>query len=152
MAATLSKLWAFTPAQVAALVFGAWWVGNGLTVFLATQANFAVLTEDGTVHSLGISIAVNGWHGLFHLSTGVAGIVLCWSPRGARAYALIVGLLYLVAALCGLFIGDAVFGVIRVDEFGSVDHAVESVVLLGAWLASSEGRHLKAARQIGTSA
>jgi hypothetical protein len=152
MAATLSKLRVFTPAQVAALVFGVWWLGNGLTVFLATQSNFGALTEDGTVHSLGISIAVNGWHGLFYLSTGVAGIVLCWSPRGARAYALIVGLLYLAAALCGLLIGDVVFGVIRVDEFGSVDHAVESVVLLAAWLASSDGRHRKTARQVGTSA
>jgi predicted anti-sigma-YlaC factor YlaD len=149
--AAFSKLWAFTPAQVAALVFGVWWIGNGLTVFLATQSTFAALTEDGTVHVLGVSIAVNGWHGLFHLATGMAGIVLCWRPSGARGYALIVGLLYLAAALCGLFIGDTVFGVIRVDEFGSIDHALEGAVLLVAWLTSS--RHPVAAsgdRAMGT--
>jgi uncharacterized protein DUF4383 len=137
VATALSKLGIFTSAQVAALVFGVWWIGNGLTVFLATQSTFAALTEDGTVRALGVSIAVNGWHGLFHLGTGIAGIVLCWRPSSARGFALIVGLLYLAAALCGLFIGDTVFGVIRVDEFGSFDHALEGMVLLAAWLASS---------------
>ncbi len=137
MATAFSKLRVFTPAQVAALVFGVWWIGNGLTVFLATQSTFAALTEDGTVHVLGVSIAVNGWHGLFHLGTGIAGIVLCWRPSGARGFALIVGLLYLTAALSGLLIGDTVFGVIRVDELGSLDHALEAVTLLAAWLASS---------------
>lgn len=137
MAKAFSKLGNFTPAQIAALVFGVWWIGNGLTVFLATQATFAALTQNGTVQVLGISIAVDGWHGLLHLSTGIAGVAVCWRPSAARAYALIVGLLYLTAALWGLFIGDSVFGVIRVDELGSADHAVEGILLLATWLASS---------------
>lgn len=136
MAAVIAKLGTWTPAQIAALVFGAWWIGNGITVFLATQSTFSALGADGTVNALGVSIAVNGWHGLYHLTTGLAGIALCWRPSGARAYVLIVGLLYLVAALFGLFVGEAVFGLIRVDEFGSVDHAVEGVLLLAAWVAS----------------
>jgi hypothetical protein len=41
-----------------------------------------------------------------------------------------------VAALFGLFVGETVFGLIRVDEFGSADHAVEGVLLLVAWFAS----------------
>jgi|GEM_PF-2223319 len=137
MATAFSKLRAFTPAQIAALVFGVWWIGNGLTVFLATESSFAALAGNGTVHVLGISIVVNGWHGLLHLSTGIAGIAVCRHPGGSRRYALIVGLLYLAAAVCGLFIGDTVFGVIRVDELGSADHAVEGVLLLAAWRSSS---------------
>ncbi len=136
MATVIAKLGAWTPAQIAALVFGAWWMGNGITVFLATQSTFSALGADGTVNALGVSIAVNGWHGLYHLTTGLAGLALCWRPSGARAYALIVGLLYLVAALFGLFVGETVFGLIRVDEFGSVDHAVEGVLLLVAWFVS----------------
>lgn len=136
MATVIAKLGAWTPAQIAALVFGAWWMGNGITVFLATQSTFSELGADGTVNALGVSIAVNGWHGLYHLTTGLAGLALCWRPSGARAYALIVGLLYLVAALFGLFVGETVFGVIRVDEFGSLDHAVEGVLLLAAWFVS----------------
>jgi len=132
----IAKLGAWTPAQIAALVFGIWWVGNGLTVFLATQSTLATLGADGTVNAFGVSIAVNGWHGLYHLATGLAGIALCWRPSGARGYALIVGLLYLVAALFGLFGGETVFSLIRVDEFGSLDHAVEGVLLLAAWFAS----------------
>jgi hypothetical protein len=137
METAFSKLCLFTPAQIAALVFGVWWIGNGLTVFLATESSFAALAENGTVHVLGISIAVNGWHGLLHLSTGIAGIAVCRHPGGARRYALLVGLLYLAAALCGFFIGDTVFGVIRVDEFGSADHAVEGALFLAAWRSSS---------------
>lgn len=136
MATARAKLGTWTPAQIAALVFGVWWIGNGITVFLATQTTLAALGTDGTVDALGISIAVNGWHGLYHLATGMAGIALCWRPSGARAYALIAGLLYLVAALLGLFVDGAVFGLIRVDEFGSLDHAVEGVLLLAAWVAS----------------
>lgn len=37
MATVLAKLGAWTPAQIAALVFGVWWIGNGITVFLATH-------------------------------------------------------------------------------------------------------------------
>lgn len=81
-------------------------------------------------------IAHNGWHGVFHLVTGLAGVTFCWRPHWARAYVLIVGLLYLTAALCGLFVGDTVFGLIRVDEFGSIDHAVEGALFLTAWLTS----------------
>jgi len=135
---SFSKLRSFTPAQTAALVFGVWWIGNGLTVFLATQSTFAALARNGMVHVLGISIAVNGWHGLLHLTTGIAGIAVCRYPGGARGYALIVGLLYLLAAMCGLFIGHTVFGVITVNEFGSADHAVEGVLLLAAWRSSPQ--------------
>lgn len=136
MATAFARLGAWTPAQIAALVFGIWWISNGITVFLATQSTLAALGTDGTVNALGVSIAVNGWHGLYHLTTGLVGIALCWRPSGARVYAVIVGLLYLVAAVFGLFVGDTVFALIRVDEFGSVDHAVEGVLLLAAWFAS----------------
>jgi hypothetical protein len=132
----LARVDAWTPAQLAALVFGVWWIGNGLTVFLATRSTLAALGADGTVKVLGVAIAVNGWHGLFHLATGIAGVALCWRARSAAAYALVVGPLYLLAALYALFVGDSVFGLIRVDELGSADHAVEGVLLLAAWLAS----------------
>ena len=140
MSTALARLERWAPAQLGAFVFGVWWIGNGLAVFLASQSSFAQLGADGTVKTLGLSIAVNGWHGLLHLVTGLAGVACCWEPRAARAYALAVGVLYLAAALCGLLIGDPVFGVIRVNEIGSLDHAVEAVVMLAAWLASPRDR------------
>jgi hypothetical protein len=132
---TLAKLRSWTPAQVAALVFGVWWIGNGIAVFISEPSG-ATLATDSTVHTFGLSIAVNGWHGIFHLATGVVGVAVCRWPRGSRTYALLMALLYLSAALCSLFTGTTVFGVIHVDELGSADHAVEGAVLLVVWLAS----------------
>jgi hypothetical protein len=131
----IAKLRAWTPAQIAALVFGIWWIGNGVAVFLAEPSGTA-LDAGSAVRTLGLSIAVNGWHGLFHLATGLAGVATCWWPRRARAFALIVGTIYLVAACWSLFDSATVFGLIRVDELGSADHAVEGFLLLVAWLAS----------------
>jgi len=131
----VARLRTWTPAQVAAFVFGVWWIGNGIAVFLAEPSG-ATLSTGNWVETGGLSIAVNGWHGLFHLATGIAGVALCWRPRRARAYALVVGLIYLTAALWGLFNGSTVLVVIRVDELGSADHAVEAVLLLAAWWGS----------------
>lgn len=140
MAGALEKLRAWTPAQIAALAFGVWWIGNGIAVF-ASEPSGATLATDGAVHVLGLSIAVNGWHGLFHLSTGLAGVVVCRSPRGSRVYTLAMAALYLSAALCSLVTGATVLGVIHVDELGSADHAVEGMTVAAAWLASREELH-----------
>lgn len=140
MERSIAKLRDWTPAQITALVFGIWWIGNGVAVFLA-EPTAATLDSGSAVRTLGLSIAVNGWHGLFHLATGLAGVAVCWWPGKARAFALVVGTIYLVAACWSLFDSTTVFGLIRVDELGSADHAVEGVLLLAAWLASG-GRPL----------
>ena len=132
----IAQPWDWTPAQVAALAFGIWWIGNGIAVFLVAEPSVGTLDANGEVSALGVPVAVNGWHGLLHLATGLAGVAACWWPGSARAYTLVVGTLYLVAAFCGLFIGGAVFGLVQVDELGSVEHAVEGVVLVTVWMAS----------------
>jgi Domain of unknown function (DUF4383) len=134
--AAVAKLRNWTPAQIGALVFGMWWIGNGIAVFFAAEPSVTAFNADGAVRVLGISLAVNGWHGVFHLATGLAGVAVCRWPRGAWTYALLVGMLYLTAALSSLFTGATVFSLIHVDELGSADHAIEGVVLLVAWLAS----------------
>lgn len=131
----LGRLRSWTPAQVAALVFGIWWIGNGVAIFVSEPGG-ATLATDGAVRIFGISIAVNGWHGIFHLSTGFAGVAVCRSPQGSRVYTLLMAVLYLSAALCSLFTGATVFGVIHVDDLGSADHAIEGVVMAAVWLAS----------------
>ncbi len=141
MKTAVARLQAWTPAQVAALVFGVWWIGNGVAVFLAEPSG-ATLNTSSSVNTPGLSIAVNGWHGIFHLLSGTAGVALCWRPGRARAYALITGVTYLVAALWSLFDPTTVLGVIHVDELGSADHAVEAVLLLSAWLVSRPHPHL----------
>jgi hypothetical protein len=120
-------------------------MANGVAVFAAAPSE-ATLQTHFTVHALGLSIAVNGWHGVFHLSTGLAGIAVCWSRSGARAYALLAGALYMAAALSKLLIGPTVFGLIHVDDIGSAVHAVEAAVLLAAWHMSADANERAPAR------
>jgi hypothetical protein len=135
----LAQLRTWTPTQLAALILGVWWIGNAVAVFLAVEPSIATLDANGTVSVLGLSIAVNGWHGLFHLLSGLAGIAVCRSPAASRAYALIVGTLYLTAAAYSAYDSATVFGLIHVDELGSIDHALEGVLLISLWLSTLEG-------------
>jgi Domain of unknown function (DUF4383) len=145
-----STLRTWTSAQVAALGFGIWWIGNGVAVFVATPASLATLSTSGQVRLLGTAIAVNGWHGLVHLLTGAAGIATCRSSRASNAYALSMGCIYAAAALLSLVTGGIVFGLIRVDELGSIDHALEGALLLLIWLDSAvRGRYLPRATSLG---
>ncbi len=137
MSAALERVRDWTTAQQLALVLGVWWIGNGLAVFLANPCALTSPSTSGEVDTPGVSIAVNGWHGLLHLATGLAGVAVCWRAGPARLFALLVGSLYLLAALWGLLISDSVLGLIRVDDFGSADHAVEGVLLLAGWVVST---------------
>jgi Domain of unknown function (DUF4383) len=122
-----------TPAQVLALVFGVWWISNGVAGFIS-DGNFATGNVHGAGHLLGLTIAVNGWHSLFHLSTGLLGLAVASRAEPARIYALGMGALYLVVATWGLAVGDSALGVIAVDTFGSFVHGAEGLVALTAGL------------------
>src|SRR6187200_2423279 len=91
----------WTSAQIAALVFGAWWMLNGILALTASDSSLAALGVHGKVDAFGIPIAVNGWHAIFHLSTGLAGLAVCVSPRASRIYAFSAGALYLFVAGSG---------------------------------------------------
>jgi Domain of unknown function (DUF4383) len=132
----------WTPAQVAALVLGAFWVLNGIAVFALGDPGISRMGGSGEVDTaVGYSISANGWHGMLHLVTGIAGLASCASLRAARAYCLVVGVLYLALALWSLLFGvTTIAGVVYVDAVGSLEHLVEAFVLLGATVASRGGR------------
>src|SRR5438034_3908959 len=94
-----------TPARLYATLVGGMLVIAGLLGFFY-NGHFGsggdVFGGDHSVDVLGI-LAVNGWHNLFHLATGIAGLAL--AGRAARQYALALGLLYLVIAIYGFALG-----------------------------------------------
>ncbi len=93
-----------SPAQVYALVIGLTLVAAGILGFFY-NASFG--TGDGTERDAVLGILdVNAWHNLFHIATGGLGLVVAGSYGGARAYALGVGVVYLVVALLGFLAGD----------------------------------------------
>lgn len=124
-----------TPAQVVSLYIGVWWTSNGIGA-LVSDANFGVSDVHGSAHLLGVNIAVNGWHGLFHLGTGLIGIAVAMRPQAARSYLLAAGGLYLLVAGWGFLAGHSALGVMSVDTVGSAVHAGEGLIALSAALLS----------------
>ena len=78
---------------------------------------------------------VNVLHNLVHLAFGVWGIAAARSLSGARSYALIAGVIYLVLAILG-FVMPTTLGLIPIGGNDIWLHALIAVVLLGAWAAS----------------
>jgi hypothetical protein len=124
-----------TAAQIVSLYVGLWWTSNGVAVFVS-QGGFGENLH-GSVNVLGLHTAANGWHGMFHLATGLVGVAVFFRAEAARAYLFAVGSLYLLVAGWGLTGGQAILGVMAVDTVGSLVHAGEGLTALAAaWLPS----------------
>jgi hypothetical protein len=121
------RLPAWSPAQIASFAIGAWWVANGIGALLI-DPNF----DTGRVHGGGdflvLSVTANGWHALFHLLPGVAGLAAAWRPRAAIVFLIVAGALYIVVGTWGLIAGTNSVGLIAVDTSGDVVHLIEGLV------------------------
>ena len=80
---------------------------------------------------------INLLHNLVHLSFGVWGLFASRSFAGAKLYAQVSGVVYLVLALCGLFI-PTTFGLIPNSGNDIVLHAVFGLVLAGVGYTAKE--------------
>ncbi|WP_278264788.1 DUF4383 domain-containing protein [Nocardia sp. AG03] len=125
-----------SPLQFAVFLFGVWFTLNGVIAFgVYPDMAFGHSMHACTIQFLGfIPVTVNGWHALFHLVTGLLGLVLAPARTRATRYLLANGPFYLLIALLGFVGGDNVLRVMAVDTFGSVVHAIEGavMVILGA--------------------
>jgi hypothetical protein len=121
-------------AQATALVFGAWWIVNGVGALLL-DPNFATNHVHGGGAVLGIvTVTANGWHAMFHLLTGIPGVAVARRPRASLVYTLAAGALYIVVGTVGLIVGGSALGVIAVDSSGDVVHIAEGAIVLCAGL------------------
>ena len=125
-----------SPAQVYALVIGLTLVVAGIAGFFY-NASFS--TSDGTERDalLGI-LDVNGWHNLVHIASGALGLAVAGSYRGARAYALGLGVVYLLVALLGFIAGDGdeIFNLTPVNTEDNILHVLIGIAGVGAGLAT----------------
>jgi hypothetical protein len=123
-------------AQIYALVIGVTLVAVGILGFFYS-ASFG--TGDGTERDAVLGILdVNGWHNVVHLAPGALGLAVAASYGGARAYALGLGVVYLVVALLGFIAGngDEIFNLIPVNTEDNVLHLLIGVGGVGAALAT----------------
>lgn len=121
-------------ARLVVLAMSLWWTGNGIVAFMI-NASFSVQPMHScTVFMLGIPITVNGWHALFHLLTGLAGLLVVFLRRSAVTYAVFSGIFYLSVAALGFVGGSSVLGAMAVDTVGNWVHSVEGMIMLGTGL------------------
>ncbi|MEV6562111.1 DUF4383 domain-containing protein [Nocardia sp. NPDC051756] len=121
-----------TRTQLFAFLMAAWFTGNGVTSF-AINADFSMHPmHSETIHLLGfIPVTVNGWHGVFHLATGLVGLLCVRRKSTAIRYAVVTALVYIAAAAFGFIGGTSVCGMMAVDTFANWVHLTEGLLLTG---------------------
>ena len=125
-----------SPAQVYALVIGATLTVGGIVGFFY-NASFGSGSGTSRDAVLGI-LDVNGWHNVVHIASGAVGLLVARSYGGSRAYALVLGAVYLVVALLGFLAGDGgeIFSLIPVNTEDNFLHLLIGIAGVGAGLAT----------------
>jgi hypothetical protein len=133
-----------SPAQVYALVIGLTLVVAGVAGFFYS-ASFS--TGDGTGRDAVLGILdVNGWHNIVHIASGAIGLFVAGSYGGARAYALGLGVVYLLVTLLGFIAGDGeeILNLIPVNTEDNFLHLLIGIAGIGAGLATPAREHYPA--------
>lgn len=133
-------------ARLYALVVGSVLVAAGIIGFFY-NAHFGsgsdVFGGDSSVKVFGI-LAVNGWHNVVHILTGALGLLA--AGYAARAYALGLGVVYVVIAIWGFIIGsgESILTIVPVNTEDNLLHLLIGLAGIGAGLASEEPRSASA--------
>src|SRR5919108_4939341 len=94
---------ASSPARLYATLVGAVLTIAGIIGFLYS-ASFG---SPGDVDDVFGILDVNAWHNLVHIATGALGLyALRYGAAGARTYAGVLGLVYVVIAIWGFILGS----------------------------------------------
>jgi len=97
-----------TPARLyATLVGGALVIAGILGFFYSSGFSTGKAVGRESEEVLGL-LAVNGWHNLIHIATGLLGLAA--AAYAARTYALALGLAYTIIAIWGFLATDNGFG------------------------------------------
>jgi hypothetical protein len=124
-----------SPAQVYALLFGAVLTIAGIVGFFYNSG----FSSDKSVRDAIFGILdVNGWHNVFHIATGVLGLVAAGSYASARSYALGFGIVYIAVAIWGFIVGDgdSILSILPVNTADNVLHLVIGVSGIAAGTAT----------------
>ncbi|MDX6617128.1 MAG: hypothetical protein QOD60_2219 [Solirubrobacterales bacterium] len=102
----------------------------------------SICSGDGCDKVFGV-LAVNGWHNLIHIATGAIGLIaLSYGYSAQRAYALYVGVIYIVVAVLGFTdfgsgdFNNTILKVIPVNSGDNFLHLILGALGVGAGLAT----------------
>ena len=124
------------PARLYAFAVGAALVIVGVIGFFYN----ATFTDDKSARDAVFGILdVNGWHNVFHIATGVLGLLAFGAgSHAARTYAYAIGVVYISMAVWGFIIGsgDSILSIIPVNTADNVLHVALGVLGLAAGYAT----------------
>lgn len=127
-----------TPAQLYCTLAGVVLVIGGIIGFFY-DASFDTGLEITSENVFGV-FAVNGWHNLLHIATGLLGLLA--AGYAARTYALAFGLAYLIIAVWGFLEVEEGFGalldLIAINTEDNFLHLLIGLTGLGAGAATQK--------------
>jgi Domain of unknown function (DUF4383) len=123
---------ATSPARLYAILVGGVLVIAGIIGFFYSSS----FGGPGEVDDVFGILAVNGWHNVVHILTGLLGLAA--AGYAARAYALGMGAVYVVIAIWGFIIGsgESLLGFIPVNTEDNVLHLILGLTGLAAGAAT----------------
>jgi hypothetical protein len=123
---------ASSPARLYATLVGAVLTIVGISGFFYSGS----FGSPGEVDKVFGILAVNGWHNILHLATGLLGLAA--AGYAARQYALGIGLVYVVVAIWGFIIGsgDAILSIVPVNTPDNILHLILGLTGLAAGAAT----------------
>jgi hypothetical protein len=121
-------------AQTYALVIGLALVALGIVGFFYSST----FGKPGEVDDVFGVFAVNGWHDLLHLLSGLLLLAAARSYGASRSYAIAFGALYGALAIWGFVIGsgESILGIVPVNSEDNVLHLVIALAGAAAGLAT----------------
>ncbi len=149
-----------SPARLYSMLVGGVLVIVGVIGFFYASGfdtGDSICAGDGCDKVFGL-LDVNGWHNLVHIATGALGLIaLSYGYAAQRAYALYLGIVYVVVAALGFVdfgsgdFSDTILKVIPVNTEDNLLHLILGVLGIGAALATpkvagSAGRPVAAGR------
>jgi hypothetical protein len=138
-----------SPAQLYALIFGATLTIAGIVGFFYNSD----FTSDKSARDAVLGVLdVNGWHNVFHILTGIVGLLAASSYSSARGYALGFGALYIIVAIWGFIIGsgDSILSIIPVNTEDNVLHLFIGLAGIAAGVATPAVADPTTARPVST--
>jgi len=123
---------AASPARLYATVVGATLTVAGIIGFFYSSS----FGSPGEVDKVFGILAVNGWHNVVHLATGLLGLAA--AGYAARQYALGLGLVYIAVAVWGFIIGsgDSILTIVPVNTADNFLHLLLGLAGLAAGAAT----------------
>jgi hypothetical protein len=126
-------------AQRFAQVFGAIYLLVGILGFLPFLLTPSAMPWGPfSGYLLGL-FAVNWLHSLAHLAIGVAGLATYRDPATANIYALVIGVVYVLLFLVGLFGGPVgpLDGLLPLNGLDNILHLLTALIAFGAYFLST---------------